>query len=384
MSVLLNILIIIVILGIVILVHELGHLIACKLTKVYVEEFAIGMGPKIYSKKIGETLYSIRAFPIGGFNRIRGEEYEEDCEGVEKVDKDPRSLVNQKPGVKLFIILSGVLMNVLLAVFIFYFLLISNSFKFGLDSKFENFEPVVGVISQELIDENVKYSGLVENSPAMLAGLPDEGNIKSIDGQEIVFSKDVISLVSEKANEQIMVNICVEEVCNEYFVSVGEDGKIGIMIFQNYMTYLEYTGSSRPFVGFAHVLNWAKIFSVAISDIFAEAAETGDYEEAAMSLSGPVGLYVVIDYLRDLGWFPLVAITADISLSIGIINLLPIPALDGGRAVMILTEVIIRKPLNKRFEAWAIQISFILLLLLMVVVLFKDVIYFERIKELFN
>jgi len=106
--------------------------------------------------------------------------------------------------------------------------------------------------------------------------------------------------------------------------------------------------------------------------------------KVAMSVSGPVGLYVIVDYLRELGWRPLIGITADISLSIGIINLLPIPALDGGRAMMLLIEIIIRRPLNKKVEAWAIQISFILLLLLMVAVVFKDVIYFERFKELFN
>lgn len=380
MTVILNILIIIVILGIVILFHELGHLIACKLTKVYVEEFAIGMGPKIYSKKIGETLYSIRAFPIGGFNKIRGEEYDEEKEE----DKDSRSLSNQKPGVKLFIILSGVVMNVLLAAIIFYSLLISNSFKFGLDPKFENFEPIVGVMSKEIIDEDVRYEGIVDDSPAMLAGLPEEGVIRSIDGKEVLFSSDVLSFVEERNTEEIMIKICVEENCQDYFVNVSEEGRIGIMIYQNYFPFLEYTGWSRPFVGFAHVLNWVKIFGVAIGDIFLQAAETGDYEEVAMSVSGPVGLYVIIDYLRDLGWFPLVAIIGDISLSIGIINLLPIPALDGGRAVMILTEIVIRKPLNKKFEAWAIHISFILLLLLMVVILFKDVFYFERIKELFN
>ncbi len=380
MMFILNILIIVIILGIVIFVHELGHLIACKLTKVYVEEFAIGMGPKIYSKKIGETLYSIRAFPIGGFNKIRGEEYDEE----KKEDKDPRSLSNQKPGVKLFIILSGVVMNVLLAAIIFYFLLFSTSFRFELGPDFEDFEPVVGVVNKELIQEEVRYEGLVEDSPAMLAGLPEEGVIKTIDRQEVVFSSDVVPFVSERAGEEIIIEVCVEDDCRDYFVNVSEEGRIGIMIYQNYFSFVEYTGWSRPFVGFAHVLNLVKIFGVAIGDIFSQAAETGDYEEVAMSVSGPIGLYVVVDYLRDFGWFPLVAITGQISLTIGIMNLLPIPALDGGRAVMILIEIIIRRPLNKKFEAWAIHISFILLLLLMVVILFKDVFYFERIKELFN
>jgi regulator of sigma E protease len=123
MDAILNIIIIILILGVIIFVHELGHLIASKIFKVYVEEFAIGMGPKILGKKIGETLYTLRLFPIGGYNKIKGEEYEED-------DKDPRSLRNQKAYVRIIIFLSGVFMNVLLAILIFYGLIISMDFNF--------------------------------------------------------------------------------------------------------------------------------------------------------------------------------------------------------------------------------------------------------------
>jgi len=379
MAFVLNLVIILLILGLVIFVHELGHLIACKLTKVYVEEFALGLGPKIYSRKIGETVYSIRALPIGGFNKIKGEEFDSDVE-----DNDPRSLVNQKPRVKLFIILSGVFMNLLLAIAVFYILLASMSFQFGLDPSFEDFEPVVGNMEKEIFEEEVKYDGLVEGESAMLAGFPNEGVIRSINGQEIVLSSDLLNKIGENAGEEITVEVCVEQECQDYAVVVSDEGRIGIMYFQNYYPYIEYIGWQKPFVGFAHVLNWGKIFGTAIGDIFSEASETGDYEQVAMSVSGPVGLYVVIDHIRGFGLRPLVGIVADISLSIGIINLLPIPALDGGRAVMILMEVIFRRPLNKKVEAWAIQISFILLLLLMVAVVFKDVFYFERLKELFN
>ena len=375
----LNLVIILVILGIVIFVHELGHLIACKLTKVYVEEFAIGLGPKIYSKKVGETIYSIRALPLGGFNKIKGEEFDSEVE-----DTDPRSLVNQKPGVKLFIILSGVLMNLFLAIIIFYILLISMSFQFGIDASFDDFEPVVGNMEREIFDEDVRYEGLVEGEAAQLAGLPEEGVIKSIDGQEIILSSQVVDEIGGNAGEDIAIEVCVQDECEEYIVAVSDEGRIGIMYFQNYYPYIEYVGWQRPFVGFVHVLNWGKIFGTAIGDLFSEASETGDYEQVAMSVSGPVGLYVVIDYLRDMGWRPMVGIVADISLSIGIINLLPIPALDGGRAIMILPELIFKRPLNKKFEAWAIQISFVLLLLLMAAVLLKDVVYFERLREFFN
>ncbi len=379
MAFVLNLIIILVILGIVIFVHELGHLIACKLKKVYVEEFALGLGPKIYSKKIGETVYSIRAVPLGGFNKIKGEEFDSEVE-----DNDPRSLVNQKPSVKLFIILSGVLMNLFLAVGVFYILLASMSFQFGLDPSFADFDPVVGNMEKEIFDKDVRYEGLVEGEAAQRAGLPQEGRIKSIGGQEILLSSEVVEKVSSNAGEEIVIEVCVEDDCEEYLVAVSDEGKIGIMYFQNYFPYIEYVGWQRPLVGFVHVLNWGKIFGTAVGGIFSEASETGDYEQVAMSVAGPVGLYVVIDYLRDMGWRPLVGIVADISLSIGIINLLPIPALDGGRAVMILPELILKKPLNRKFEAWAIQISFVLLLLLMVAVLLKDVIYFERLREFFN
>jgi regulator of sigma E protease len=375
----LNILIIVVVLGIVVFVHELGHLIACKLSKVFVEEFAIGMGPKLFSKKYGETIYSLRAFPIGGFNKIKGEEFED-----EVIDNDPRSLVNQKPTTKLFIILSGVLMNLLLAIVIFYIILISLSFRYALSPDFEDFKPVVGNVGKEIFDEDVKYSGLLDDSPAFLAGIPEEGTIKTIDGVEIKLSTEIINMVNEKPGEEILLGICAEDICNEYVVEVSEEGKIGILIYKNFYPYVEYVGWQRPFVGFVHILNWGKLFGTAIDDMFTEAEETGDYEKVAMSVSGPVGLYVVIDHLRDMGWFPLVAIVADISLSIGIINLLPIPALDGGRAIMILPEVFLKKSLNRKVEAWAIQISFIFLILLIIAVLFKDIFYFEQLKALFQ
>lgn len=379
MVVFLNILIILAILSVVIFVHELGHLIACKIKGVFVEEFALGLGPKIYSKKYGETIYSIRAFPIGGFNKIKGEEFD----GDENVDTDPRSFSNQSPGTRLFIILSGVILNIILAIILFYVILASMSYKFPLSSDFEDFEPVVGTLQMEVVGD-VEYDGLVEGEGAFNAGMPEEGTVRSIDGEEIERSSELIEIVGEKKGEDVLVEVCQEDDCDVYVVGVSEEGRIGIYILQNYYPYISYDGWERVFVGFGHILNWGKIFGIAFDDMFTEAEETGDYEQVALSVSGPVGLYVVVDILRDMGWRPLVGIVADISLTVGLINLLPIPALDGGRAVMILGEIIFRKPLDKRIESWAIQISFILLLLLIVAILFKDIIYFERLRELFE
>ncbi len=378
MVVFLNILIILAILSVVIFVHELGHLIACKIKGVFVEEFALGLGPKVYSKKYGETIYSIRAFPIGGFNKIKGEEFEGD-----EVETDPRSFANQGAGTRLFIILSGVFLNVILAIVLFYIILASMSYNFALSSDFKDFEPVVGSLEMEVVEE-VKYEGLVEGEGALDAGLPERGEIKSVNGQEIVLSSELTDFVGERAGEEVSLEVCQEDDCEVYIVSVNEEGQIGVYLFKNYYPYISYTGWERAFVGFGHILNWGKIFGIAFDDMFTEAEETGDYEQVALSVSGPVGLYVVVDIIRDMGWRPLVGIMADISLTVGLINLLPIPALDGGRAVMILGEILFRKPLNKKIETWAIQISFILLLLLIVAILFKDIIYFDRLRELFD
>ncbi len=378
----LNIVIIVLILGLIILVHELGHLIACKLTKVYVEEFAIGLGPKLYSRKIGETLYSVRLFPIGGFNKIKGEEYEE--EGGEE-DNDPRSLRNQKPLVKAFIYLSGVLMNILLAVVIFYVFLASMAFQWPIDSRFRDFEPVFGNLEHLSLDEGVKYAGLLEDNPAIEGGLPEEGYIQSINGEEILYSYQVSENLASSAGEEARLEVCEsKDSCEIYSLNVNEDGTIGIKLYQNYLVYVQYEGWEKFFAGFLHITNWGKLMGTAVGDLFSEAAETGDYEQVTMSVAGPVGLYVIIDYVRDLGLLPLLDITANISLSIAFFNLLPIPALDGGRAIILLGEVITRRKANRKVEAWAIHISFILLLLLMVAVLFKDVFYFERLRELLS
>lgn len=370
MAFILNIIIIVIILGVVIFVHEFGHLLACKLTKVYVEEFAIGMGPKIFSKKIGETLYSLRAFPIGGFNKIKGEEFED---GEEK-DDDPRSLKNKGASVKILIFLSGVIMNVALAVAIFNFLFLINSFQWFIAPQYKDFGPVFGELKTEVFDDGVRYS-------TDLDIIPEEGHIMSINGVDMIYSYNVSDFLQDKKDSEVKLHICSDD-CNDYIVPVDEKGHVGISIFNNFHTFVEYQGWERWVVGFVHLGNWGKLMGVAIGDIFAEASRTGDYEEVGMSLAGPIGLYVIIDYLRDLGFLPLLDMTANISLSIGFFNLLPIPALDGGRVFMLLTEVVSRRKLNRRFEAWAIQISFILLLLLMFLVLFKDIVYFDRLRDL--
>lgn len=377
MDAILNIIIIILILGVIIFVHELGHLIASKIFKVYVEEFAIGMGPKILGKKIGETLYTLRLFPIGGYNKIKGEEYEEE-------DKDPRSLRNQKAYVRIIIFLSGVFMNVLLAILIFYGLLISMDFNFPLSGKLTNFTPVFGTIVREKISD-ITYNGLVDGGVAKANNFPESGTIKSIDGNTFTYSDQAGNYIKDNPDTKLTFEICQpDNTCKNYEGVVSDTGKIGIVLYTNYYSNLEYQGWQKPFAGFLHLANWVKIFEVGMSDIFSNAAKTGNYNEVAMSVSGPVGLYVVVDYLRQGGWVPLIAIVADISLTVGIMNLLPLPALDGGRALLLFVEMLRGKPINPKVEAWAITISFGFLLLLMVAVLFKDIFFFKDLQQIFK
>src|SRR5690606_34723197 len=109
------------------------------------------------------------------------------------------------------------------------------------------------------------------------------------------------------------------------------------------------------------------------SEMFSIAKRTGDYSEITTSVSGPVGMYVIIDYLKSYGWPVILGLVADFSLTLAVFNALPIPALDGGRVFLIIVEAIIRRPLNDKLKAVVINVSFLLLLVLMVAIIFKDI-----------
>ncbi|MCC7290270.1 site-2 protease family protein, partial [bacterium] len=178
------------------------------------------------------------------------------------------------------------------------------------------------------------------------------------------------------------LEICTQ-ACKTYSVVVSEEGKIGITILPNYVHVLTYE-NNKLISGVSHGVNMVRVMVTGISDIFSQAKQSGDYSKAVNTLSGPVGIYLAVDSVKQYGVISILGLAADLSLVLAFMNLLPIPALDGGRILLTLPELLLRKRLNPKLEVILINGSFILLILLMLAVMVKDIVYFDSLKELFK
>ncbi|MBP8978854.1 site-2 protease family protein [Candidatus Dojkabacteria bacterium] len=379
-SFIINILLFILVIGILTFVHELGHFLAAKAVGAKVFEFAIGFGPKLISKKIGETEYSIRLLPLGGYVKILGD----GDPGEEKTKKgDEKRNLSKKPKWQQIIVMAaGVTMNIFLGIVIFYIVLSSNNWELVLNNEFADFKPIGATVSR-VREGDVEYSKLIEDGQAKKAGMPESGILRSINGRQVEYSDDVSKMLASKKNEDVILNVCQEDVCTEYTVTTSEEGKIGILLPANYYMSLSYK-ENKVFSGFAHVLNNFKLIFSKMKDMFSLAKKTGDYSELSNSVSGPVGIYFVIDYFKQFGVIPFLGMIADLSMSLALINILPIPALDGGRIMILLIEWIVGKELDEKVESRIINISFIFLIILILFIIIKDIVNIDSIRNIFS
>jgi regulator of sigma E protease len=384
----LNIILLIGILGILIFVHELGHFLFAKFNNVKVSEFALGMGPVIYSKTIGETKWALRAFPIGGFVNILGEVESDDKKLVKEAKESPRSFLNKGPWQKISILFGGVLFNFLLAGLIYYFVIGFNGFVgYTTDIAYDKGLAFGEVSKMELT--SVFYYSLAEDGNAKKAGLPEIGEIKVVNGEEIQFSDDFSKQIKENKGGELDLEVCpinekLESTgeCNDYTVAVSDEGLLGVYLGQNYAYGVEYTGLDKFFVGFTHSINTIQMNFQALGAVFEEAEETGDYSEAANTLGGPVALYFIVDYVNDIGFLGMIELLATLNLTLFIVNLLPIPAMDGGRIVLVGVRSLLGDRFSHKLEATLVGVSFMLLMLLMVGIIVKDIFFIDTFREL--
>ena len=381
LSILVNVLLFILVIGILTFVHELGHFVVAKLAKATVDEFALGFGPKLISKKYKGTLYSIRLLPLGGYVKIAGDGDPEKDEKKKAQKKDPGNLQNKPRIVQIAVMLAGVTMNLLFAVIVYYVILATSGWQMTLDWQFENFKPT-GATIQKVVAEDVKYSELVEGGNAQTAGIPTSGILKNIAGETPMYSNDVGKILGKHKGEDIQMEVC-NESCNTYMVKVSDEGKIGIVLSTNYYVVISYE-NNKVLAGFSHLVNTLRLIGTKLGDLFTQAKTTGDYSELSNSVSGPVGIYFLIDYFKNFGFLTFINIMGDLSLSLAIMNLLPIPALDGGRVGILLIESIIRRDLNEKVKTIIINGSFILLMILVIFIMVKDVLNIEDIKNMFK
>lgn len=385
-----NILVIFFVLGLLVTIHELGHFLAAKISKVGVDEFAVGMGPVVFSRKYGATQYSLRAFPIGGYVKIVGEGDDPDVD-LEALKNNPHNFQNKHPLVRIFILSAGVFMNLMTAVIIYYGFLFMTDFK-TIAIDLPDYQPVFGTIERERHGD-VEYELAEKDSNAREAGWPEEGYIVAAGSTEssiveIVYSDEYRDLVQANKGRDIVTTVCTnpeeEEKCDDYVTAVSDEGYVGISLSQNFTDLIVYTGMSKVFGGFTHSVNVIQMGVLNIASVFSDASETGNYDTAINTVSGPAGLYPIVKILLGYGILGILDLIANLSLTLFIMNLLPIPALDGGRIVLVVAEWILGDLYSKTVEAWAIRISFVALMVFMLAIIIKDIVYWDTISNMFG
>lgn len=323
-----------------ILIHEFGHFIVAKKSGIKVNEFAVGMGPRIYSKKKGETTYSLNLFPIGGYCAMEGEDED---------SNDPRSFNNSPAKSRFFTILAGPMTNFIFAGLVFALIIAS-----------------VGISTN-------KVGGFVEDSPAKASGIKEGDEIIKIGENDIKHFEEVSPALSayyedgKNKGKSIPVKVLRKEKEIDFDLKPKfEEGRPVLGFYSK----LEKSGFFKSMgLGFAELgKNIKSIFSV-LKGLF-----TGAISFSA--LSGPVGVVKELGNQASQGIFNLLYFFAYISVNLGFFNLLPIPALDGSKILTSLYEMILKKPVNKNIEQKATIVGFVLLLGLIFVVTIKDIFTF--------
>ncbi len=331
----------IIIFCLLIIVHEFGHFIAAKACGVKVNEFSIGMGPAFFKRQKGETLYSLRIFPIGGFCAMEGEDE----------DSDDERAFNRKPAWQRAIVLAaGALMNLITAVI----LMIIIAFWSG---------QATTVIDQVLDD-----------SPAYEAGLETGDEIIDINGSEINEWNDIIGVIGESREETASITVIrdgKEETLTSSMEYDEEAGryKIGIT------PVIEHNVIASVGAGIRNTGDMTVMMYDIIKKLF-----TG--EVSTKELSGPVGIVYAVSDTAKAGIIYVVYLAALLSLNLAIMNMLPFPALDGGRLLFLIIRKITGKRVTDEMEGKIHFIGIVLLMLLMVYVTWNDI--FRFIVPLFS
>jgi len=343
------------ILGLLILVHELGHFITAIKTGVDVEEFGIGFPPKMFSIKKGDVVYSINWIPIGGFVKIRGES------GGDA--NDPKSFASQRTWKKSLILSAGVLMNFLLA-----FVLLSVGFMAGLPQSIDENTPLHKVTNRE-----VMIAEVLKDSPADQAGIEMGDQIISLNGKPYTESEAVYEEVEKNADSEISIIVDRRGDKMEFDVTPEqiegyEDRLLGISMVDTGVIKYNFFESIWQGLLTTGLLIWRVLeaFGSMIASLFTDG-------KLAAEVSGPVGVAVITGQIVKMVWLQVLQFTAVLSINLGIINILPFPALDGGRLLFVLAEAVTRKKLSEKVENIIHNSGFLLLIVLLIVVTFRDI-----------
>ncbi|MFI3260450.1 MAG: RIP metalloprotease RseP [bacterium] len=343
MMTILYILLLLFILGIIIFIHELGHFYFAKKYDVHIYEFSIGMGPVVYSKLGKDNIqYNLRAVPLGGFVAMAGEVYE-DGTGEVKIKKEDY-MCNKKWYQRFMILIAGVLNNFILAII----LLFGIALFYG----------------GSMTTSTIEY--VAEESAAESAGMLAGDTITEINGKAIT-SWDSAQIILVMEDEDGIYDFVVDRDGEEILISVEPNLVDDAMVFGIGLETETYTGLMDS-IKYAFVKFYSIIQSMFLTLYALFAGSIG-----VNALAGPIGMYDVVKTSVGLGLVNVVYLLAFLSINVGILNILPFPAFDGGRLLFLLIEKIKGSPVDVKFENLCHMIGFVLLILLSLYVAFNDI-----------
>lgn len=330
--------------SVLIIVHELGHFIAAKATGVWIEEFGIGFPPRLYGKKWGETIYSINWIPFGGFNKLSGE-----------VDPSaPRSLAGRSYGIRLLVLSGGILMNLLLP-----FLLLSVAY----------------MVPHDIVNGQVLIEEVAPSSPAEMAGIKAGDTIISVNDQAVKNGGDLFRYIQLNLGREIAMSLEHADATTETVKLTPRwrppegEGAVGVLsrtvdpviVSESHPPWEAIPLGTRSCIE-ALVLYKNGIIGLILGTI-------------PFTPAGPVGIVQVAGEVAHSGISPVLELTAFISIAIAITQLIPFPALDGGRILFVLLEWVRRgKRVSPKIEGIVHSIGFIILLGLLVLITYQDII----------
>ncbi len=351
-GILATILLFLAVLSVLVLVHEWGHFAAARMFGIDVEEFGFGFPPRIWGIKKGKTLYSINALPLGGFVKLKGED------GVSAQAQDKDSFASRPWWQKLIVLAAGVGMNVVLTVVLF-----TVGYAIGMPHILD-----AEKLDGEARDAKIQITYIQEGSPAQKAGLTIGDVIVQLDGITPVSIQDVQNYTREHANAPVSIGYLrgsKPSVQSITPVILKETGKAGIGIGIARIGLVSYP------IHIAFIKSLETTWGIAV--MIVSTLGSAIRHLAFDNFVGPVGIASYTGTVAQLGITYLINLVGQLSMSLAIFNFLPIPALDGGRALFILIERIRRKSLNPAFENAMHVAGFMILIALLILITIRDV-----------
>lgn len=335
--VILNIVKILFTLGFLVLIHEGGHFLVAKAFHVKVNEFSIGFGKKILSKKKGETEYNLRIVPLGGFVSMLGEDERSD---------DERSFSKQSIPKRLAIVVAGATVNIVFGLIV-YFLLLAISGNYATKT----------------------IESVAEDMPAALAGIEANDEIVEVNGEKVKLYSDIANKLAQAGTNDIEITVNRNGEFKKFNLApkkVEQDGQEKILIG----VYFKPSGNSfkeRIYYSFFETTRFIKFLGGSVISIFTKGINVQD-------MTGPIGISKTVAKTSSV--YEFIYLLAIISLSLGITNLLPIPALDGGKILILIIEAIRRKPMKEKTEIAIQLVGFSFLILLSLYISYIDILRF--------